>query len=268
VYTEIVDDYQSSQLTSDGMPPQQRVVKPLLIAVAIILVCVLAAVAAFLFIKHRHTPVTPVTTTATSQLPVPDTTVANTTAQYVSNGSDLNLSFVYPSAWTVVPSSNNNTNDQTISATSPPMSLTNTSGNAVVGKVVVQIRPGRTSISELSSGNAAAAQDSIQIAYQKPTANQRQYPYITFIHLAGGSNPSNAFEEVMITGNMTFAKSQTVTALSLTQLDPIISATFYTCTTKDCTGTGITPLDITNDTWQTSDLGQQVLALFQSIQLQ
>lgn len=215
---------------------------------------------------HHRTPKATANTPGTTTTPVATTPVNSAVTNYTSNGTDLNLNFSYPTGWTVTPASNNNASDQPITVTSPVTSIATSTGS-VSGKVVIMIRPGNSQIDELSSGNAMVAQSSAQFAYSKPTSSQHQYPYLTFVHLAGGQNPNSAFDEVFITGISTFSANTPMTAGSLGQLDPIISARFYTCSTSDCTGSGMSPLTITNDIWQNDALCQQIQTLFASLQL-
>lgn len=247
----------------------------IVIAVASLLLIMIVAGLAVYWLLSRDNKTTP-SPEATAQQsnqqtiqPAPDTadTGTDSSGQYMSNGKDLNLSFTYPSGWSVTPVSGDNTDDQPVVVTSPLLSMTNASGSSVTGKVVFMIRPGSSEITELSGGTATAAAASAQIAYTKPTTSQHQYPYITFIHLKGGQNPSGLFEEVMITGVNQFAKGQGITSFSLSQLDPIITAAFYQCTTQSCTDTGATPLSITTSTWQNDDTFKQLEAIFESLQL-
>lgn len=267
----------------DDQPPYGSVVTPpshdktkLLLILVIVVAVILAggAVAYWLLLRQQPTP-TAASTTSTNALAsnqpstaVPDDTQAQgTSGRYVSNGKDLNLSFSYPSDWTVTPSSNSNSDDQPITVTSPLVSMLGANGQSTTGKIVVSIRAGGTPLSELSSGKAAAGQASAQIAYDKPTSAQHQYPYLTYIHLAGGANPSSSFEEVVITGVSSFAKDQVITSDSLSQLDPIVSARFYTCSNQACATSSSASLSITNATWQNTQVCTQTLAIFQSLQI-
>lgn len=254
-----------------GGQPQKRWNRRLLIGGVLGLVAAAIIASGSLWLAHRQTAAPHTTTrSSASQTPgqvAPDTVTDTGTAQYVSNGKDLKLSFSYPSSWSVMPPSGDNANDQTITITSPLMSVASTSDQSITARAIVLIRPGGSDISELASEKATAGQASAQIAYSKPTAIQHQYPYLTYIHLNGGTNPSGNFEEVMVTGITTFAKDQSILPISLGQLDPIVSAAFYQCTSQACSGSGASPLSLTNTTWQSSDLGKQVLQLFESLQL-
>lgn len=207
---------------------------------------------------------TPASTPAVVQ---PDNQSASTgLSHYISLGSDLNLSFDYPSNWTVSPPSGGNQTDQTITLNSPLVAIVGADNNSVTGRVSIRIRPATAGLTELSSGLSTAAQASVQFAYTKPSANQFQYPFLDFIHLAGGPNPSLAFEEVLITGNNKFAQGQVISD-STVAVDPIITANFYNCKTNSCTGTSAVPLSINNAIWLNNATTQQTLAIFQSLQI-
>jgi len=204
------------------------------------------------------------TSASTPPKPTPVESSTAATPQYVSNGSDLNLDFNYPSSWSVSPASNDNKNDQTITATSPLTSMTTAAGTSVTGKVVVSVRPGTASLSELDG--TTTAQASVQIAYSKPTSAQYQYPYLTFIHVPGVNSVAGSFDEVVVTGTTQFPQGTSLSQASVA-VDPIISASFYSCDTQACTASGQKPVSITNDSWQNGAVFQQTLAIFQSMQL-
>lgn len=246
---------------------QWRPSRRLAVIVATGVVLLAAGGAGAYVLGHRHkVPATATNTSSTnnrqqSTAVIPDTSTAGTT-QYVSNGKDLNLSFTYPANWSAVPPTNSNPNDQAITLTSPATAI-----GSATGKIVVTIHPGGTSLSELGSDKATAAIASAQFAYTKPTAAQHQYPYLTFVHLAGGANTSGAFEETIITGITSFAKGQAVLPESVTQIDPLITARLYQCGAASCDGTNLPPLSITADTWQNDAACKQIQALFASLQL-
>lgn len=251
------------------MPPAKSKRKkwPLIVVVTVLLVAALGGTAYWYVTQHHTAKISAVTSKHNTTPPVTPT-ITNSdsggpTTHYVSNGNDLNLDFDYPSSWTVTPPTNDNANDQTITLTSPSTSFTNASGAATTGKVVVLIRPGTAQLSELGGG-ASAAQTSTQIAYTKPTTAQHQYPYLTFLHL--GSGNSTAFQEVVVTGTLQFTQGQAVSASSLS-VDPIISASFYSCSTAACTGSGAQATSTTYNNWQNDAIFHQTLAVFESMQL-
>lgn len=257
----------SSQNLSTQSHATRRMPKLAWIIIGCILVLCLVSGAVIWLVAHKSKPDTHAGATQAQSQSVTTTPLSTTTQQYVSNGSDLNLSFTYPSGWSATPTSGNNTTDQPITLTSPVTSITKDDGSSATGKVILTIRPGTAQVSELDPGTATVAQDSTQFAYSKPTPSQHQYPYLTFIHLAGGQNPTNTFDEVIITGISIFTKGTTLNADSLGQLDPIISARFYACTTTACDSSSATALSVTSTMWQNSTLLQQIQSVFASLQL-
>jgi hypothetical protein len=245
--------------------------RSILIIVIVLAVIVITGGAYALLKGHKSKPAATKTATTSSQPNQPAPAASNgasaNTTSYTASGSDLNLSFNYPNNWTVTPTSGTDTSNQTITASSPSTTIENADNQSVTGKVVVTIRPGTATISELNSGTPTAAQASSQIAYTAPTTNQHQYPYLTFIHFTSGSSAAGAFEEVMVTGINTFTKGQAVTAGDLSSLDPIIAATFYTCGNTACSGNGSGYLSITGSTWTNDSLFVATQNLFSSLKL-
>lgn len=241
--------------------------KYLLLGVIVIIAVLIGAGAYLLFTRNsKPKPVAKTPVVVSTVVKPSDQPVSTTTSNYVSKGSDLNLSFDYPSNWTVNPPSGANPTDQTITVNSPLTTIVGADGKSVVGKVTISLRPANAQLTELSSGVSTVAQDSVQIAYTKPTPAQYQYPYLIFIHLLGGSNPTSAFEEVLVSGHTKFAKNASITDSNIA-VDPIITANFYSCKTNACTGSDAINLSITNDTWLNTTIFQQTLAVFKSLQL-
>ena len=236
-------------------------------AILLAVVIIIAGASIGYGLSRQHSKVPAKKTFSATRVAPSKTTRSTATINYVSNGKDLNLNFGYPASWSVAPASNNNPNDQTITLNSPLTTILDAAtGKAVTGKVTVNIRPGSAQLNELNSGTATAGQASVQYAYNKPTANQYQYAYLTYVHLLSTRNPSGVFEEVLVTGSTQFTQGETVTSANVS-VDPIISAEFYSCSTNACTGSGASPLSITNNTWQSTPVFQQTLALFESLQL-
>jgi hypothetical protein len=194
-------------------------------------------------------------------------TTNSTTTQYISNGTDLNLSFYYPTTWTVTPASNNNKTDQAITLTTPLTTITNADGSSVSGKILIQVRPGTSSITELNTNSPVTAIASAQIAYSKPTTSQTTYPFLTYVHYSNASKASGAFEEVIITGGQSLPAKQSISAQNFTGIDPIITSSFFQCSSQTCTGVSQTPLSITTSLWQNDLIFQQVLTVLESFQL-
>ncbi len=280
----IVDQYDDEQPDSEEnrlaymrsvVPPTESTRKwPLIIIACLVVLAILAGGGYYTLKQHHMQAAKSVTrgnkteatkTGGTSTAPKASQSVSGTNNQYVSNGNDLNFTLTMPTGWTAVPASDDNTTDQPITITSPATTIIDASGTSTSGKVVISIRPVSSSISELASGTATAALASTQFAYTNPTSSQYKYPYLTYIDLTAGANPSQQFQEVLISGTTQFAQNQAITASSLS-VDPIISASFYRCFTTECTGTGQIPLGITSNTWQSNELFVQTLSAFESMQ--
>lgn len=259
---------------SGSHPQQSRKRRWWIIALIVLalLLLVVGGAAVYVFHFKKQAPsqaVTQQSAQQSSQQPGPTATSSGDSSRvpYTSNGKDLNLSFTYPSDWSVTPPSANNPNDQTITLTTPLVTIVNSKGIATTARAVVAIRPGGTSASELASDKAIAALSSVQFAYAKPTASQHQYPFLTFVNLEGSKDTASSFDEVIVTGVTSFTKGQSVLPESVTQIDPLISARFYVCATSSCDISASAPLTIDSDNWQTNITCQQIRDLFASLEL-
>src|SRR6202050_356082 len=114
--------------------PNRSMMKWIIPVVVLVLVIIVGGL-----IFHLQQKVSPKHNTDAKHTVVPAQNLSgqNTNSQYVSNGQDLNLSFSYPSDWSVNPATNDNPTDQTITVTSPLTSITNASNTTITGKVVV-----------------------------------------------------------------------------------------------------------------------------------
>jgi hypothetical protein len=235
--------------------------------VAVVLVAALVVAGFLLF--DRKKAAAPATTSQTSpnhsasqSPPVATAPAATGTSEYTSPAGSFNLSFTYPSAWTVSPPSGQA--GQTITATSPIVNLTDATGASVPGRVTLTIQPGGSSVKELS-GNGTIAQDSVQYAYAAPTEAQHHYFYVSFVHSqTAASSIKGAFNLVVITGVNPQAKGVGVTADAFANVDPLVTASFSKCATQACTGADATPLSTSAAAWQTDPTFKQLQTLFES----
>lgn len=263
----MVNERQTHPEYQRHLPPSPSKSKKLLWLSLILIVIALLGSGAYWYLQqHQAKKPVPVQTAVSTEVKPSDQPASITISHYISKGSDLNLSFDYPSNWTATPVSGDNASDQTITVNSPLTTITGADGKSVTGKVTVSLRPVTAGLIELSNGTATSAQASVQFAYSKPTTSQFQYPYLIFIHLVAGPNPNSAFEELLISGTTKFAKAQGISDTSVT-VDPIITASFYSCKTTSCVGSDAVRLSITNDTWLNAAIFQQTLAIFKSLQL-
>jgi len=233
----------------------------------IILILIAGVAGGYSYLKNHKAGKAVTTTSHTTEAPSSTDSTSNGTKHYISLGTDLKLEFDYPSNWSVTPTSGAS-GDKTITVSSPAVSITDASGASINGKVVVTIRPSTAGLTEFAdTTTATATQDSSQIAYAAPTVAQHQYTYLTFVHFATGSKTPGAFEEVLVTGSQQFHKDDSVTADSFANLDPIIAANFYKCSTSDCSGKGTGLLSITANSWQNDTFVEQVQKIFESLKL-
>ena len=259
-------DYLKNMLPVRQIKPLPKRKWPLIVLLAALLLALLGGGGYWYWHTKQHHPTKPSAPTKQAVVsPAPVQSSPASTQQYVSNGNDLKLQFNYPSNWTISPPSGNNSNDQTITATSPLSTMTAADGSSVTGKAVLSIRPGTATLNELN-GSTTVAQASVQFAYAKPTSAQHQYSYLTFIHVPAAGSTASSFNEVLLTGTLQFAQGTNLTTADV-QVDPIISASFYSCTTQLCTGSAAKPLAISNATWQSTPVFQETLAVFESMQL-
>ena len=261
------NSYGSSSFGS-GAPSKPKRHGRLIVIIAVVLVVILVGAGGFWYWRNRTYTHSAAKTSQTSSSQTDNSTssasATSAISHYVAKETGINLSFDYPSNWTVSPTSTTGNGSQPITVTSPHINTTNASGAQTLAKVVITIRPAGSQISELS--NATAAQTSIQIGYNHPTPAQHQYPYISFVHLTGGTNTDGVFEEVFITGANSFPQNSPIGSADLANIDPLISARFYSCSSS-CDGTSAENLSITTNTWNTDPLFKQVLSIFQSFQI-
>lgn len=241
--------------------PKKSHRKWLFVFLALLLLAVIGA-AAYKFWKSSTKPLAkPAAAAAPKALATTGTTTSGAVT-YTAAGQDINLSFSYPSSWTASPASGSDKTDQPITVTSPLLTLNTADSQSVTGKIVITIRPGNSSLDELNSNNPTAALASSQFSYTAPTPQQHQYPYLTYVHFSNGSKVPGVFEEVIVTGIQSFNKGDPVTAIGA---DPVISASFYQCTSQACSGSSQQPLSITSSNWQNDAPFQQVQSLLASL---
>lgn len=248
-------------------PPKQRSNKKLL-AAAIVIAVVLLLIGGYLLTKKSPAKTEATTKQASSNnlTNVSPTPSASDTKNYKSSVKDLDLSFDYPSNWKVAVNTDaKDSSIKYISVETPPSDISNDKSENKTGKVLILIRPRGADIAELSGDSNSVAKDSQQLAYAKPSTNQHQYPYLTFIHFGGNRTSKNPFEEVMITGNTNFSSSAIIGNGNIAGVDPLVSAAFYECGSAECAGKGSGVLSITDSVWQNSDTLKKVKAVFESL---
>lgn len=243
---------------------KKRNPKSILTTLSVILVILLIGGGIYWYSSHHKAPKKTAQNNTTQQI-TQTPAVSKTTAQYTSNEQNMNLSFSYPTGWQVTPATTTSTGNQPITISSPVTSIDDASGTTGAGKIIINIRPTSDQVTELATGTPTVAQDSVQFSYSAPTTVQLQYPYLTFVHYANSSSVAGSFEEVFITGSTTMSAGTSISSDYLSAIDPIVSASFYKCTTNSCSVPSSPNLGITNNQWLNSQLFVQVMTLFQSL---
>ncbi|HEV2402984.1 MAG TPA: hypothetical protein VGS08_02165 [Candidatus Saccharimonadales bacterium] len=182
--------------------------------------------------------------------------VATATKQYTS--VNQNLSFSYPADWTVT-----ETTDQ-ITATSPDLRLTSSSGQSVNGQAIMLVRDKNVPLSEFKAGNAVAIINSQIITYSAPAAGQRGSSYVSYLNFA--SSPTTGLDGVYITGNTGYQTGQAAPASDLTPIDPVISITFGRCNNSSCGGS-TSPLTIRTSSWNDTALSKPLMTMLESFSI-
>ena len=197
----------------------------------------------------------------TSQTPKTTTPKENTqpvaavpTKHYDSTTYTLGVD--YPQTWAL--------SDTTakLAITSPAMQLTTASGT-INGHVVVTFQNQQTTIAGYPSGGALAALESYKLAYKHPTSVQRAQSYVSYL----GYSQTSGLDAVYITGDNGYQQGQQVPMGDIVKGNPLISITFQTCTSTDCSTGTPTPVTLLASKWNDSALSKTVLTLLASVTL-
>jgi cytoskeletal protein RodZ len=168
------------------------------------------------------------------------------------------LGFDYPQTWTV------NDSAAKLIVASPAVSLKTAAGSTVNGHVVLTIQNKQTTVAGYPSGGADAVLESQKLTYKQPTPVQRAQTYLTY--LSYGTN-AGGLDALYVTGDNGYQKDQTVPLSDVVKGNPLISVTFQSCTSADCSSGTPTMLVLPASTWSTIPESKQVTSLLESIQL-
>jgi hypothetical protein len=167
------------------------------------------------------------------------------------------LGFDYPETWTV--------SDTTakLTVTSPAMQLVSASGARENAHVVVTIQNQQSAIAGYPAGGAVAALESDKLTYKQPTSIQRAQTYLSYLSYS----QANGLNALYITGDNGYQQGQQVPMSDIVKGNPLISVTFETCTSDDCSTGTPTPVAILATDWKNAAANKDVTALLQSITL-
>ena len=181
--------------------------------------------------------------------------IATTTTSYSS--TNFNLSFSYPTGWTV-----NDTGGKTMTVISPATQLKNATGQTVSGKIIMTISQKGQNLGAFDKGDATAVLDSQKITYSKPTPNQRANTYLSFLQYASTA-ATGALDGVDITGDYGYTKAQDIPKTDIANIDPLINITFAKCSDSACSAT--TALSIASTAWANTTFSAPLTTMLESL---
>jgi cytoskeletal protein RodZ len=168
------------------------------------------------------------------------------------------LGFDYPQTWTVTDTT------AKLTVASPTVSMKTADGSTSNGHVVLTIQNQQTTIAGYPAGGADAVLESQKLTYKQPTPVQRAQTYLTYLSYGTKAGGLNA---LYVTGDNGYQKDQTVPLTDVVKGNPLISVTFQSCTSADCSTGTPTTLVLPASSWSATAENKQVISLLESIQL-
>ena len=225
--------------------------------IALLVIILLAGAGAgayFVFLKPK-----PVTKTA-NQAAQTSTAATNAAAAAVPtkhyDSTNFNLGIDYPNTWVLADTSG------ALTVKSPLQDLPTASGTTLSGKIVLTIQNKQTSLPDFAKGDATAVLASDNVAYTKPTSNQRANTYLSYLQYAA-TTTSGALDGVYITGDNGYQKGQNVPMSDIVGVDPLVTVTFVSCTDDACAAPKA--LSVQASSWQANALAKPVKAMLESL---
>lgn len=226
------------------------------VVLLVLLVLAAGAAGAYWFGSHKKASApgakqptgTHATTSKSSDAPVP-------TKHYDS--VTYTLGFDYPETWKVSDTA------AKLSVTSPAVQLTGVDGKTVEGHVAVNIQNQQATIAGYPAGGALASLASDKLTYKQPTSVQRAQTYLSYLSY----KQTNGLDVLYITGDNGYQQGQQVPMSDVAKANPLISVTFETCKTADCSTGTPTPITLLANDWKAASASKDITTLLQSITL-
>jgi hypothetical protein len=234
--------------------------KVLIVLTAVVILAGLAT-GAYFFIKNRDSGKAekePTASTQTEETAPPATSQISTTTKNYSS-ANFNLSFDYPDDWKVTDSGG------VLTVKSPATSLKDAGGQQTNGQIVMTIRAKDQKLTEFDEGAAMASRQSVKIDYTKPTQSQRGSTYESFLAYFG-SDSGTVLDGVYITGDSGYTKGQSIPKDDVLKVEPVISITFFACTSGQCTEK-TTPIGIAASSWDDKSFSGPLEAMLKSLSI-
>ena len=185
----------------------------------------------------------------------PLTPVGTATKHYDS--TIYTLGFDYPASWVVSDTTTK------LTVTSPAMQLSAIGGQKANAHVMVTLQNQQSTIPGFPPNGALATLASDKLTYKQPTSIQRAQTYLSYL----GYRTTNGLDALYITGDSGYQQGQQVPASDVVRGNPLISVTFATCTTSDCSSGTPTAVTLLASSWQATQASKDVTSLLESIQL-
>lgn len=202
--------------------------------ILVVLILVAGGVGAYWYVGRKPKASTAKTNTSVQQTA---TLISSQTQNHSS--PDFNLSFDYPTDWTVT----DTLGSGVITVRSPALQLKDGQSKSFTGQIVFTVRSKQLPLPEFDKGNATAIRVSEKIAYSKPSASQRGSTYISFLNYA--SSAGSTLDGIYVTGDVGYQKDQAIPKADIVPIDPVVNVSFVKCANSSCntdgTAIGITP---------------------------
>jgi hypothetical protein len=197
----------------------------------------------------------PKTVQKTQHQSAPKQPVAPPVKTYES--ANFHMVLDYPATWKVTDTVSK------LTFASPSLQLTQADGTKTSGHVLVTVQPKQTAIARYPADGAVAVLESQKLTYTHPTPIQRAQTYLSLLSY----QQSDGLDALYITGDSGYVQHQLVPLSDVLAGDPLIGASFASCSTPDCASGTVTPLTLLASSWPTASFSSQVVNLLQSIQL-
>jgi hypothetical protein len=240
-------DYINSLEPVKRQQKKRRINRIILLIIPVILA--LGAGGYFLFAKPKKAETPQSATTGQAQQAPVEKADDNLSEHYVSQS--LRFTVDYPKSWT----KNDETTGQ-LTLQSPKSKLTDTSGTKTDGQVTITIVGTGKPVPNFTGAMAAAAAESVKIAYKQPAATQRKETYLSFLNFGTSQGIGAAY----ITGDFGYQKGQDIPKTDIAKIDPIISVSFA--------GSDNKPLAISPEAWSSDEILKVTQSVLQSLVFQ
>lgn len=239
-------------------PPKlkKRSPKGLIVVLVVALVLAVAGAAGWYFFL-REEPTQPAQQSQNSSQPAQNTTddVPEATNSESFTSSPYRITFQYPKTWTVTEN-----NDNTVLVQSQEFTYKTADGQSKKGNFRVYISKPAAAADSALIAKGVANQASTKLAYDKPTAAQRQETNLSTF----GLDNENNFAFLLITGNFTLQKGDTLGPNFGKEIETILIGGGYS---EPGLEHGMATNTVPVDGFQDSNAYQQAIAIIKSFEI-